>query len=287
MALVPLTADLLEFRLAENPEIERGWLIPHLCDIIEYDPDGCFAWLEDNRPAGMVTTTPYGDIGWLGFLYVSKDLRQKGLGARLTQAGIDHLRARGCRTVVIEAVEKAVPLYRRLGFVEQFTTEFWWIRSPESLPSSSEKVNVSEVGHEQMDDIAAFDRRYFHSDREGVFRIIIRNPHIRAYEARINGGIVGYLFGGVTKKTVQFGPFVVDIDHNHSSEIASSLAAAAREGSGRILNIKCPEVDPRHADLLTQLGAERRHDHTVRMYAGKPYVAESAGVLSVGCLGKG
>ncbi|MCK4372746.1 MAG: GNAT family N-acetyltransferase, partial [candidate division Zixibacteria bacterium] len=91
MDIQPLTIEHLEFRLAEEPGCQRNWFVPHMRDLIRYQPDGCFALCDGDDVIGMVTTTPYQAVGWIGWLYVAERCRERGLGARLMQAAVSYL----------------------------------------------------------------------------------------------------------------------------------------------------------------------------------------------------
>ncbi len=54
--------------------------------------------------------------GYIWGVYVAPARRGHGLGARLTQACLEQLRARGCSHAVLNAAPKARGLYERLGF---------------------------------------------------------------------------------------------------------------------------------------------------------------------------
>ena len=79
-----LTSGMLEFRLGHDPDIDPDWFVAHLTDIISYDPDGCFALCDGDKVVGMITSTTYQEVAWLGWLFVLEDYRKGGLGAKLT-----------------------------------------------------------------------------------------------------------------------------------------------------------------------------------------------------------
>ena len=68
---------------------------------------------------GTGVGTVNGGVGWVGTIFVPDRLRGRGLGGRLTERVCEDLDGAGCRTVVLVSTPKALPLYRRLGFVEQ------------------------------------------------------------------------------------------------------------------------------------------------------------------------
>ena len=287
MELRLLTSEMFSFRLAEENLFDPDWFIPHLDDIIRYHPDGCFALLHNHHPVGMITSTPYRNVGWLGWLYVSKDHRLCGLGERLMQAGIDHLNGLGIGTIIIEAVVEAVSLYRRIGFREQFHTGHYQLDPDKFTSHPHEQIAVHRMTDERLRELAAFDRRFFHEDRLRFFEIVAENKNFEGYLAETDGRICGFLFLTQTSRNRQVSPMVVDPQENRGTAIASALFRAAFDVSDKPLYFRCPMVDMERSRILVQLGATAVDYHTVRMVLGSEYPLERVGVLSLGCPGKG
>jgi predicted N-acetyltransferase YhbS len=88
--------------------------------------NGTFLLLEEGaRLSGCVYVEKRGERGYLGLLSVDPALQQKGLGRKLTAEAEAHLRRAGCRAVdlrVISARPELVPIYRKLGYVENGTS---------------------------------------------------------------------------------------------------------------------------------------------------------------------
>ena len=287
MELRQLTSEMFDFRLAEENLFDPDWFIPHLDDIIRYHPDGCFALFHDQHPAGMITGTPYRNVGWLGWLYVSKKHRLCGLGEKLMQAGIDHLNGLGIGTIIIEAVVGAISLYKRIGFREQFHTQHCQLDPDRFTPYPHEQIVVHRITGERLRELAAFDRRFVHEDRLKLFEIVIENKNCEGYLAETDGNIGGFLFLTGTSRNRQVSPMVVDPGENRGTAIASALFGAAFDVSDKPLYFRCPLVDMERSRTLVQLGATTVDYHTVRMVLGSDYPLEHEGVLSLGCPGKG
>jgi len=286
MELRQFTSEMFDFRLAEENLFEPDWFIPHLGDIISYHPDGCFA-LHDPHPIGMITSTPYRNVGWLGWLYVSKDHRLCGLGEKLMQAGIDHLKGLGIGTIIIEAVVEAVTLYERIGFREQFHTEHYQLDYDRFTSDIYEQITVHRMSKDRLHELVVFDRQFFHEDRLKLFEIVAENRNFEGYMAETDGRIGGFLFLTGTSRNRQVSPMVVDPQENRGTAIASALFRAAFDVSDKPLYFRCPLVDMERSRILVQLGATEVDYHTVRMVLGSDYPLERMGVLSLGCPGKG
>lgn len=287
MRLTPLTIDQLEFRLAEEPGIECNWFVPHLHDEISYEPEGCFALLDDDQTVGMITSTVYQEIGWLGWLYVSKKHRQKGLGAQLMRQGLQFLRdVRGVRTILLEAVPEATSLYRRLGFKTQFITQHYLLSKPNLNHTSQLKLKVVAVLPDMIEHVTEFDMNFFPQSRGRMIGLVLSNPNFSGYVAETNGRMVGYLFLTETANNRQVSPMIVDPAAD-APDVAAALIQRAFDDNPKPLYFRCPMVTPDRAEILESLSATHLDCYTERMLFGDSYRVESDGVLSLGCPSKG
>lgn len=287
MEFKKLTPEMLEFRLGADPEIDPEWFIAHLKDIIRFNPDGCFALVDDDSVIGMITSTAYQHTGWLGWLFVLERYRHHGLGEKLMRRAMDHLQSEGMETILLEADTKAVSLYRRLGFVEQFHTRHFTLAEDDFESVTVGPVEVRPAKTSDLPSVAAFDREYFHEDRRALFEIVFGNPNFRGFVAQFNGSIVGYLFITEATDNQQVSPMVVDLSHESSVSAERALISAAFGACAKPLYFRLPMLTEGYSDRLRSLGARPIDYRTVRMYLGREYKPEREGVLSLGCPGKG
>jgi GNAT superfamily N-acetyltransferase len=287
MEIRKLTTEMLSFRLGADPEIDSDWFVAHLSDIIRCDPDGCFALCDGESVVGMITSTTYTNIAWLGWLFVLEKYRFRGYGEKLMRTAIEHVRLRGASTVLLEADVRAMTLYKRLGFIEQFHTRHYTLSRREFECGSSEGVDVTSIGLSDLNAIGEFDRRFFNEDRQRLFEVVSANPNFRGFLAKVGSETVGFMF--LTEATVnqQVSPLIVDLSHSLSHAAERILVREALKTCGKPLYFRLPMLTERYDDQLERLGAKPVYYHTVRMYLGSPYKAEREGVLSLGCPGKG
>lgn len=69
-------------------------------------------------PYPRITRREFGKRGYIWGLYVEPAYRKQGLGNRLTQACLSHLREIGCDEAVLHSSPFGRSIYKRLGFVE-------------------------------------------------------------------------------------------------------------------------------------------------------------------------
>src|SRR3954463_3449886 len=114
--LVIRPASRRELDLALEWAAQEGWN-PGLSDaqcFHETDPEGFLLAFIDGEPVASISVVRYGsDFGFLGLYIVRPDLRGRGYGYQLWQAGMAQL---GERTVGLDGVVAQQENYRRSGF---------------------------------------------------------------------------------------------------------------------------------------------------------------------------
>ena len=112
--------DDVDFALRQKRR--EGWAVnrERFEAYLAHDPNGCFLAIDGDEPVGMVTTTCFGASAWIGNLIVEPGIRGRGVGRALMEHGLDYLRGRGASTVRLEGDPPGIPLYRKLGFVDEF-----------------------------------------------------------------------------------------------------------------------------------------------------------------------
>ncbi len=100
----------------------EGWN-PGLADapcFAAVDPGGFLVGEFEGKPAATISTVVYDDrFAFLGFYIVRPDLRGRGFGMRIWQAGMAHA---GTRSVGLDGVVAQQANYRKSGFVLAHTT---------------------------------------------------------------------------------------------------------------------------------------------------------------------
>lgn len=123
---------------------------------------------EGGEPVGTAIAIQHGEVGWIGNVFVSPDLRGRGLGEKLTREALQHLRDTGCETIRLVATPLGEPLYRKLGF--RLETQYHELLGTglgrqSSLPTGSRPLLASD-----LDDAINFDRALTGEDRSHLIR---------------------------------------------------------------------------------------------------------------------
>jgi ribosomal protein S18 acetylase RimI-like enzyme len=185
--------------LADDWGDRRAWFTfaigsPACRAFVAEDPDGAIV--------GTGVTTINGSVAWIGTIWVAPAHRGRGLGRALTQATIDAADSASCRTLVLVATDRGRPLYERLGFEIQT-----WYRTMEAPGLDAVTAGVPDNDRirpfhsEDLDAIAALDRRATGEDRRGVITDLAAADGTRVLDRA--DGIGGYVIrapwgGGAT-----------------------------------------------------------------------------------------
>jgi len=181
-------------------DIKRCW---------QYEPNGCFIAEVQNKPIGHVFSICYGKMGWMGLLIVNPEKRGKGVGAILMQTALNYLQRIGTETILLEAVEKAVSLYERLGFKEEFVSlRFSKQLKQKEKPKRSKRTDVFHIQEENMKNIAKFDSKYFGANRLRVLKSLYEDQPQQCFLAKKKQKTLGYIMSRKIQNANWIGPWV-------------------------------------------------------------------------------
>ena len=248
--------------------------------LLSLSPSGCFAAEEDDRILGVMTTTTYDRLAFLGAVIVSPEARGRGLGRLLMQAALLHLAASGVETVRLNAYLDVVRFYERLGFRGEFEVLRW--RTVTS-PRESEPMSVATPG--ELDALSAFDAPFFGASRRPLLEHLLRENPSTFFVGRQGSEIVGYLVGSPFDGACEVGPWVVAPGH---PEVARNLFQALVNVVGpREYSFSGPERNRDLVRFIREAGFSEVF-HTLRMWWGKDlYPGDAAGLWAAGGLEKG
>jgi GNAT superfamily N-acetyltransferase len=245
-----LTAD--EGWLSETKEDFEGF---HL-----YDPHGCLVAEENGERIGMCVATAYGESGFLGELIVRKDMRGRGIGTRLMQHALAYLSHRGVRSIYLDGVEGAIPLYERLGFRKVCRS----LRFSGRLPGAR-YLGVRAMTHADLAVVAEMDRGAFGADRSFFLqRRLSLHPRL-CKVLELEGRIRGFVTGRERTDLVSVGPWVVQSPGARPGQL---LEALVTEGEGLDLAVGVLEVNSHAVKTMQDLGLAQRPRPPWRMVLG-------------------
>lgn len=243
-----------ELPLLINWAAGEGWN-PGLDDAPAFhaaDPGGFLGLFVDGEMAAGISAVAYGPgFGFIGLYICRPDLRGKGLGRQVWDAGMARL---GERCIGLDGVPAQEDNYRRMGFAVAYRTLRFSGHAPEAAPPAGTRIVPADPG------VAAYDATIFPAPREAFLSAWISSPRIARMALR-DGRVVGY---GTARKCLQgwkIGPLFADTP----ADGAALLAALGAATGGEELHLDVPDTGHGFGTWLEQAGFTQGFA-TARMY---------------------
>ena len=204
----PMRADdikcALAFTVREGWDIAESGFEMHL----SHDPHGCFIAEVDGQVAGMITSTRYGGLAFVGNLIVDPARRRQGIGQMMMCHTMQRLRDAGAGSIHLEADPPGVDLYRSLGFVEVFESLRFQCESP-SVRSASPKDEVRDLHTRDLDMLGRYDQRIFGDDRTRLLGALLEQSP-SAFVIVNDNRPGGYIITQQLPEGLRIGPWIAD-----------------------------------------------------------------------------
>ncbi len=222
------------------------------------DPTGFLVGDLRNEPVAAISAIRYGDtFGFLGLYIVRSDLRGRGLGVPLWQAGMAYLED---RVVGLDGVVAQQANYTRSGFVlAHRNVRFGGM--PQVEAPRDERLRI--VGPGLIEAVLAYDRPFFPAPREAFLRCWL-TPDTRTAIAFVEDGTIkGYGVIRACRNGHKIGPLFA---HGRREAEALFQALAAR-AAGQPVFLDLPEANRAAIGLAADHGLSPVFE-TARMYRG-------------------
>lgn len=227
--------------------------------LLALQPDGWLIAEYDGVPVGMVGAVKYGTFAYIGLLGVHPAFQSRRIGRTLMERILAWLEEQSCSIAVLDATPAGVPLYTKLGFVEEEKSLLLRQDTPEHNLKTFDFV--SELRVTDLAEIVAFDTPLFGCDRQTVLTTFFNTSPSSAYIVRNPAQqIVGYIFAQPQK----FGPWAAN-----TLEVAEALLSKALQlpfiNAPRVL---VPGSNSTAIELLKRYGFSEQRSLS-HMYRGK------------------
>ncbi len=243
-------------------------------------PRGCFAAEREGEVVGVLTTTSYEGLAFIGAVIVRPDLRGKGVGKQMMEAALDCLRTSGVVTVRLNAYLNAVRFYERLGFRREYDVLRWHGRAVRDSSGGVRPVRLAD-----LDPIADFDAPFFGADRSMLLRRLADEFPESFFVFERNRRLRGYIVGNVSGESCEIGPWVVEPSDDAAARSLFQGLVAATGASSISFN------GPARNEALIRFVTEIRYDeilHVLRMTLGEErFAGDPIGVWALGGMEKG
>ena len=198
LSQVHLPAALRLTEQSQWNQTERDWR-----RLLQSEPGGCLGAFLDGRLIGTITTVAYGtELAWIGMMLVDPDNRRRGLGTRLMQAALQHLRRIGVASIKLDATPAGRPLYESLGFRPEGSIERW-----EGIGQPGVKKKWPSWNEGLRPAVYAFDRLAFGADRSPILASLIADSPVAPLAAMSpEGQLEGFALARPGRRAFYIGP---------------------------------------------------------------------------------
>ncbi len=248
--------------------------------MLHYEPGGCFLASRDGVDVGMVNSTRYGSVGWIGNLMVHPGQRGEGVGAALMRRAMEHLTDSGAASIRLDSVEKAIPLYERLGFRAEYASLRF-----SGLGMAFDVPDVDEMHASHLEGVMDLDARYFGANRERMLRRVFEDFPEYCFAACEEGEVRGYIMAKRGESNVRIGPWVCEPS---KVELAGGLLRRLMDSAaGEMLWIGVPEGNRASVEILVAKGFSGLPSSLRMCYGECSVMGDPRGRFSIGAPDKG
>jgi len=178
---------------------------------LQLAPDGCFLAEVHGQPAGTAVAVTFGPVAWVGMVLVDEAQRGKGIGSALMRHILAHLDADPqVTTVRLDATHLGAPIYRKLGFQDQFELIRMQRAAPTNdIPRVAPNRRITPAGLQDLDPIHRLDLAATRTDRRPLLDALLREYPDLAWCARDHDdAVTAYLLARPGSDAVQIGPAI-------------------------------------------------------------------------------
>lgn len=226
--------------------------------IIENPSVIALAALHKGLVIGTATAIIYNDkVAWIGMVLVEKSFRHQGIGRMLLTNILGRLK--DIDSVKLDATPAGYPLYRKLGFVDEYKLFRMINPATGNIPEPS--ANITSINPIEFREILRLDRDIFGVDRSEVLRKYFSIYPSKAFLLKENGQTAGYILGRDGRKFNYLGPLCTS-----SGRFAKDLLSRAlQDCSNKPAALDVPESKIDFINWLKSTGFETERQFT-RMY---------------------
>jgi GNAT superfamily N-acetyltransferase len=172
-------------------------------------PQGCFVMEHDGKVAGTATTICYeGRFAWIGMVLVDPEYRKQGIGTALLEKTIEYLDDSHLASMKLDATPQGKPIYKKLGFVEEYEIERWILKRPPGAMAATPRSTCLPISQPQREQVFQLDKELFGADRGFLLESLWNEAPEFAAAVWEDGSILGYAFGRRGLFADHLGPWV-------------------------------------------------------------------------------
>ena len=229
---------------------------------------------------GVLSTTSYGPLAFLGAVIVDPALRGRGVGRLLMREALRHLASTWVQTVRLNAYTNVIPFYEKLGFHREYEVIRW-----HGTPSAGGPGRATLATPEDLDRLVSFDARFFGAPRKALLAQLLEEFPDTFFVVSDGPQVLGYLVGSPYEGACEIGPWAVAPGH---AQVAQDLFRTLTAKVGpREYAFSGPERNPDLVRFAADAGFTEAF-RTLRMWWGQDlYPGNPTGLWAAGGLEKG
>jgi ribosomal protein S18 acetylase RimI-like enzyme len=214
-------------------------------------PQSFFGAQYGDRLAGTAVVFYFGPVAWIALVMVRDDCRRKGIGRALMVQCLEDARSRGCGLVKLDATREGEPLYRELGFREEYGIGLArGTLDTLRLPPRG-RAAVRRVAESDLDAVIALDREAFGAERRELLGRLFRDYPEGGWMLEEGRGFV-LLRPGFHSWCI--GPLVAETDRQAERLLQEAVGQVAREETRAGIILTFPLDHPKAQALYRRWG---------------------------------
>ncbi|MCG3252946.1 MAG: GNAT family N-acetyltransferase [Candidatus Heimdallarchaeota archaeon] len=264
------------------------------------NPNSTYITVIDNETAEMIGITlavSFGQIGVIGHVIVNPNFRGMGIGQELMNEAMRILEFQGCKTIKLDAVEKAKTLYERVGFVFELNSLRYkiTIENPSNLndlitktKKYEQKFPVINCKEDDLVQIIEADKEFFGGNRENLlFPLFEDFPEFSFITRDKDDSLAGYLFGTFQNGVLKLRIGIADSFESTMDLLRAALEAVKTKEEVQTIALGILENSIWGIKVLKELGFEQT-SYSLRMYYGvKTPATTNPEIFAIGDPAKG
>jgi len=148
---------------------------------------------EFNRiPVGMIGCPIYRPVGRIGWLFVRREARHRGVGTSLAKYALNFLNAENVSLIMLNASSSGFPIFKKLGFIETGHIIFM-TKETESATGyvAKNEIHPNEATASLIEEICAYDKISTGLNRKHILETLLQNPGNELFIKRNERGELG------------------------------------------------------------------------------------------------
>jgi len=214
--------------------------------LLRLDPRGCFVAADGRERIGLITTTTYDRVAWIGNAIVAKSVRGQGVGGQLIDRAISYIEAKKISKIGLHSYLSIRSLYEKFGFLEN-ALFVRYVGKAEAGYSEAKRLKLN-----CLNEVAEFDRDRFGADRTRLLELLYRDYPDLCFVVEHHGRVSGYIFAKGSQSGYEIGPWVCN--HETSQFAEALLEATLNKMKGKTVEVTVPEENRRADQVLTESG---------------------------------